>query len=78
MIQLTATEPRFAICIANTDSLAALAVRNISQVLPDADAAQHPYLRISDESGEDYLYPAAYFVPIDLPQGGQEALFKVA
>jgi len=65
MIQLTATEPRFGLCIANTDSLAALEVRNISQVLPDADAAQHQSLRISDESGEDYLYPAAYCVPID-------------
>jgi len=65
MIQLTATEPRFAICLAHTDSLAALEVRNISQVLPDADAAQHQSLRISDESGEDSLYPAAYVVPID-------------
>jgi hypothetical protein len=78
MIQLTATEPRFAICIANTDYLAALEVRNISQVLPDADAVQHQYLRISDESGEDYLSPAAYFVPIDLPQGVQEARLKAA
>jgi len=78
MIQLTATEPRFAICIANTDYLAALEVRNISQVLPDADAAQHQYLRIIDESGEDSLYPAAYCVPLDLPQGVQEALLKAA
>ena len=77
MIQLTATEPRFAICIANTDYPAALEVRKIYQVLPAADAAQHQYLRISDESGEDYFYPAAYFVPIDLPQGMQEALLKI-
>ena len=48
MIQLTATEPRFAICIANTDYPAAVEVRKIYQVLPDADAAQHQYLRISD------------------------------
>jgi hypothetical protein len=78
MTQLTATEPRFAICIANTDYPAALEVRKIYQVLPDADAAEHQYLRIIDESGEDYLYPAAYFVPIDLPQGVQEALLKAA
>jgi hypothetical protein len=71
MTQLTATEPRFAICIANTDYPAALEVRKIYQVLLDADAAKHQYLRIIDESGEDYLYPAAYFVPIDLPQGVQ-------
>jgi len=78
MNQILATEPRFAICIANTDYPAALEVRKIYQVLPDADAAQHQYLRIIDESGEDYLYPAIYFVPIDLPQPVQEALLKAA
>lgn len=78
MIPLTATEPRFAICIVNTDYPAALEVRKIYQVLPDADAAQHQYLRIIDESGEDYLYPAAYFVLVDLPKEVQEALLKAA
>ena len=78
MTQLTAPEPRFAICIANTAYPAALEVRKIYQVLPDADAAQHHYLRVIDESGEDYLYPAAYFVPIDLPQPIQEALLHAA
>jgi hypothetical protein len=75
---MIATEPRFAICIANTDYPAALEVRKIYQVLPDADAAQHAYLRVIDESGEDYLYPAAYFMPIDLPQPIQEALLHAA
>lgn len=78
MTQMSATELHFVICIANTDYPAALEVRKIYQVLPDADAAQHQYLRIIDESGEDYLYPAAYFVPIDLPQSVQEALLKAA
>ncbi|WP_448544353.1 hypothetical protein [Roseiflexus sp.] len=78
MIPLTATEPRFAICIANTDYPAALEVRKIYQVLPDAAAARHQYLRIIDESGEDYLYPAAYFVLVDLPKEVQEALLKAA
>ena len=78
MTQILATEPRFAICIANTDYPASLEVRKIYQVLPDADAAQYQYLRIIDESGEDYLYPAIYFVTIDLPQPVQEALLKAA
>ena len=78
MIQRTATAPRFALCLANTDYPVALEVRKIYQVLPDADAAQYQYLRISDESGEDYLYQAAYFVPIDVPQGVQEAFLKAA
>ena len=78
MTQMIATQPRFAICIANTDYPAALEVRKIYQVLPDADAARHDYLRVIDESGEDYLYPAAYFMPIDLPQSIQEALLQAA
>jgi hypothetical protein len=78
MTQMTSTEPRFAICIANTDYPAALEVRKIYQVLPDVDAARHKYLRIIDESGDDYLYPMAYFVLIDLPQPIQEALLKAA
>jgi hypothetical protein len=53
-------------------------VRKIYQVLPDTDAAQYGYLRVIDESGEDYLYPAAYFLPIDLPQATQAALLNVA
>jgi hypothetical protein len=32
------------------------------------------YLRILEESGEDYLYPEAYFIPIQLPLEAQEAL----
>jgi hypothetical protein len=78
MTQMIATTPRFAICITNTDYPAALEVRKIYQVLPDTDAAQHEYLRVIDESGEDYLYPAAYFMPIDLPQPIQEALLHAA
>ena len=78
MTQMLAPAPRFAICIANTDYPAALEVRKIYQVLPDADAARHEYLRVIDESGEDYLYPAAYFLLIDLPQPIQEALLQAA
>jgi hypothetical protein len=78
MTHMTATEPRFAICIANTDYPAGLEIRKIYQILPDADAAQYQYLRVIDESGEDYLYPAAYFVLIDLPQTIKEALLKAA
>jgi hypothetical protein len=70
--------PMFAVCIENKDYPAALELRKIYQVLPDADAAQHQYLRIIDQSGEDYLYPEDYFVLIDLPQAIQEALLRAA
>lgn len=41
--------------------------RKVYQALPDATAARHGHVRVIDESGEDYLYPAEYFVPVKLP-----------
>jgi hypothetical protein len=41
--------------------------RKIYQALPDRDAAKHQQVRVVDESGEDYLYPATFFAPIKLP-----------
>ena len=48
--------------------------RKIYKVLPDDEAKLEGYLRIIDESGEDYLYPESYFIPIQLPREAQEAL----
>ncbi len=58
---------RYAVCINNGGYVDDLKVRTIYQVLPDASAACSDYLRIVDETGEDYLYPAAYFVFINVP-----------
>jgi hypothetical protein len=52
---------------------ASLEPRKIYPVLPDTEAAAHQLLRIIDESGENYLYPADYFIPIDLPKAAEEA-----
>jgi len=65
-------ETQFVICI--TDSEPDLERRKIYQVLPDDAAAKDNYLRVVDESGEDYLYPAHYFIPIELPKATQEAV----
>ena len=51
-----------------------LEVRKIYQVLPDQEASQEGYLRVIDESGEDYLYPADYFVPVELPDAVAKTL----
>lgn len=64
--------PRFALCV--TDLEPDLQIRRIYQVLPDRSAAKSEYVRIVDDSGEDYLYPASYFVPIALPQTARRAL----
>src|SRR3990170_275997 len=57
---------RFAICLKNKGS-EDLVVRKVYQVLPDEKAEKQGLLRIIDESGEDYLYPAGYFFFINLP-----------
>lgn len=62
----------FVVCIKNDEYLASLEVRKIYQALPDAQAEKHQCIRVIDESGEDYLYPAAYFVPIQLPKPAEE------
>jgi len=64
---------QFAICIRN-DGAEDLEVRKIYQVLPDTRAAKDKHLRIIDESGEDYLYPENFFIPLTLPREVERAL----
>jgi hypothetical protein len=64
---------RFAICLRNDDCVD-LEVRKVYPVLPDAAAAKDGYLRVIDESGEDYRYPANYFVLVDVPVAARRAL----
>jgi hypothetical protein len=71
------TESRFVLCIRNEDC-DDLEPRKIYQVLPDESSAADGYIRVIDDSGEDYLYPQDYFVPIDLPQAAQKALLSAA
>ena len=59
---------RFAICVRNRGYKAALEVRKIYHVFEDAQAEARGLLRVIDESGEDYLYPEAFFVPVEVPR----------
>ena len=71
------TEPhpdkQFALCIEDKDS-DDLQKRKLYVVVPDEEAAKEGYLRVIDESGEDYLYPASYFILMELPAEAQKAL----
>ncbi|MBF6614090.1 MAG: hypothetical protein IVW55_13255 [Chloroflexi bacterium] len=78
MNTVTTNEGSFAICVRNDGYPASLEVRKIYRVIADTTAAQQHYLRVTDESGEDYLYPDSYFTPIELPQPVKEALFLTA
>ena len=67
------TGSQFALCIENRDC-EDLEKRKVYRMLPDETAANDGYVRVVDESGEDYLYPASYFVRIDIPAKARDAL----
>jgi len=58
---------QFVVCINNTEYPASLELHKIYRVVPDDDATADGDIRVVDESGEDYLYPASYFAPIKVP-----------
>lgn len=66
-------EKRFAICVRN-DDCEDLDLRKIYEIYPDKKAERDGYVRVVDESGEDYLYPESYFVYVKLPRKAREAL----
>ena len=72
-----ATDPQFAVCVRN-EECEDLELRKVYQVLPDKRAARDGYIRVTDESGEGYLYPEAYFVPVRLPQKAQRTVAAIA
>lgn len=71
-------EARFGVCLSNKGFEAALEPRKIYRVLPDPEAETEGLLRIVDESGEDYLYPATMFEPIPVPERAARALALVS
>jgi hypothetical protein len=68
------TAPRFVVCVENGEYPASLELHKIYRTLPDEVAAADGDLRVVDESREDYLFPASYFLPIRLPQEAEKAL----
>ena len=70
----SAKPPAFMVCIRNDGFAASLETRKIYQTIPDAQSAASGMVRVIDESGEDYLYPAEWFVPITLSGALRSAL----
>ena len=68
----------FVVCIDNEGYPASLELHKIYRVLPDEDAAADGDVRVVDESGEDYLYPATHFSPISVPAVIRESLLKAS
>ena len=65
---------QFVVCIKNTGYPASLELHKIYRLIPDEDAAEDGDVRVVDESGEDYLYPAAYFAAIKVPTAVEKSL----
>ncbi len=72
------TERRFFLCIRNEGYAASLRVRTVYAALGDPRSESHGMLRIVDESGEDYLFPADLFVPIDVPEAAEKVFAGAA
>ena len=68
----------YAICIQNEGYEASLELRKLYPVLEDNFGSQHGMIRVIDESGEDYLFPNEYFVPVTLSQAVEKQLRKIA
>jgi hypothetical protein len=71
------TEFKFAICVKNDGYEVSLEIRKVYELLQDSVADSHGMLRVVDESGEDYLFPKDFFIPIDLPAPIQTQLSKL-
>ncbi|MBI4606117.1 MAG: hypothetical protein HY721_29475 [Planctomycetes bacterium] len=68
---------RFAVCVSNA-GCEDLQVWKLYKVLPDRAAAKEDHLRVVDESGEDYLYPASRFVLVEIPKPAADKLLGTA
>ena len=71
-------DSKFVICIENSDYPASLEKRKIYEVLPDKEAERIEHVRVIDESGEDYLYPASCFIDANLSKETRDAVSKAA
>lgn len=72
------TEPRFVVCVRNDEYPMDLALHKIYEVLPDPSAERSGWIRIVDETGEDYLYPEKLFQPIEVSQALGEKLLRAS
>ncbi len=72
------SQVHFAVCINNKGYEASLEVGKLYRVVPDQEAEARGYVRIVDESGEDYGYSADRFFSINVPKPLEKVLLKAA
>jgi hypothetical protein len=72
------SHPRIAVCLKNEGYGASLERHKLYVLLPDSDAKREGDVRVVDESGEDYLYPADWFVVLEVPKVVRASLLKAS
>jgi len=68
----------FAVCINNKRCQASLDVGKLYRIIPDEEAESHGYLRVVDESGDDYGYAADRFFRLEVPRPLERALLRAS
>jgi len=74
----TRSTKSYVLCVRNDGYPASLLVRRLYERVPDRSAAARGLVRVVDESGEDYLYPEKFFVPLALPRPVTRAMRDAA
>jgi hypothetical protein len=69
---------RYAVCISNKGNEASLERNKLYVLLPDRKAEADGLLRVIDEDGEGYLYPADWFVAVEVPRAVKTSLLKAS
>lgn len=69
---------KFVVCIWNDNGETDLHILKVYVQIPDSNAEQDGMIRVIDESGEDYLYPTDYFLPLELPKSAEKILDRAA
>ena len=69
---------RYAVCITNKGNEASLERNKLYVLLPDRQAEADGLVRVIDEDCEDYLYPAGWFVAVEVPKAVQASLLKAS
>jgi hypothetical protein len=76
MAKTLKSQTEFVLCINNSED--DLQKGKMYKVIPDESATKSKYIRVIDDSGEDYLYPSAYFIKIELPQEAKRVLLRAS
>lgn len=64
---------KYVVCVANEGNPVSLTLRRVYKVIPDEKAEKRKMIRLVDDTGEDYLFPASCFVPVQIPEEAEQS-----